>query len=367
MEAASPPREHLDHLDGLRALLALYVVQRHIELAIWQVWERDSRHSLLYFFRSAHFAVDVFIVVSGFCLFLPVVRNALVLRGGASTFFKRRALRILPPYYASFVISMLALAIVGETSQFTGKNAPTIWHHLLLVHDALSPLLVNRALWSIAVEVHIYLLFPLLVLTWRKWGALATFAWGAPLAAVLAYLVNRTRYSDTSPHYLVLFMFGMVGALVHASPRWQWLRAKAPWAVIGTAIILASFIVRNLRFLPIVPIDVLVGIGGTCLVIGGSVPGLCARLLTWRPLVFVGRFSYSLYLVHLPVLGVVLWLAQPLHLGAIEGARKLLVIVVLAAIAVAASYVFYLVAERPFVSGARRRPEEPVRVGQTTA
>src|SRR6185436_20177965 len=120
--------------------------------------------------------VDVFIVISGFCLFLPVVKAGVELRHGALSFFKRRAFRILPPYYASFGASMLALWLVGQSAQFTGKNAPTVWHHLLLVHDALSPFAVNSALWSIAVEFHIYLLFPLLVIGWRRFGPAATIA-----------------------------------------------------------------------------------------------------------------------------------------------------------------------------------------------
>src|SRR5438067_7057279 len=110
-----PSFPHLDFLDGLRALAAIYVLLHHAWLQIWE-WHLPGPFTRrltgwLYF---GHFGVVVFIVLSGFCLMLPVVRGDGTLRGGAKTFFQRRALRILPPYYVAIGLSLvLIVTLIG--------------------------------------------------------------------------------------------------------------------------------------------------------------------------------------------------------------------------------------------------------------
>lgn len=88
---ASETRFHLAHLDGLRALAALYVMLDHAALEVWPglLSHRVGGPSgvALQCFTYAHFAVSVFIVLSGFCLMLPIIKNRGLLRGGAINFF----------------------------------------------------------------------------------------------------------------------------------------------------------------------------------------------------------------------------------------------------------------------------------------
>lgn len=106
----------------------------------------------------AHLAVSVFIVVSGFCLMLPVLRAGGQLRGGAWTFLTRGALRILPPYYAAVGLTLLLIWRVFPAhsgSDFDGGlpvTAPVVGWHLLLLQDMLAPYKISGVLWSIAVE-----------------------------------------------------------------------------------------------------------------------------------------------------------------------------------------------------------------------
>jgi peptidoglycan/LPS O-acetylase OafA/YrhL len=350
-------QRHLDYIDGLRALLALYVVQRHVEVGLWGVTEKGTRETFTFLslFRSAHFAVDIFIVISGFCLALPAVRHGFTLRGGAATFYKRRALRILPPYYAALGLSMLAMAIVGRADEFTGARAPTIWHHLLLVHDVLSPLAINSALWSIAVEVHIYILFPVLVWSFRRWGAARTFAWGTAVSLGLWALAVRTRHTTASPHYLVLFMFGMLVAAPPASTSWDAARRKVPWTPLALALIFVGLLMRR-RGIDILPIDLIVGLGGAFLLVGGAGPGPLSRILSLKPLAFAGRFSYSLYLIHPPVLDLLTRVTRPLHLADVWGVRRLPVMFAFVLASTLVAYVFYLLVERPAVRMAQLSP-----------
>ena len=351
------PQEHLDYLDGLRALLALYVVQRHAEVFFWRVTESHATKGLSAWtvLRYAHFAVDLFIVISGFCLFLPVLRAAGELRGGPSRFFSRRALRILPPYYAALGASIVALWIMGQTRQFTGVNFATVWHHLLLVHDALSPFALNSALWSVAVECHIYLLFPLLVLSWKRTGPTATFAWASLLAGGLyVLLLKHPSYRVITPQYLILFMLGMLGAAIYASPHWEQTK-KLPWGVFAAVLIPGMMAVHHFAPPRLVDTylgveDVIVGLGAMSLLLAGARPGLAARALSVKPLVFVGKFSYSIYLIHIPILEVLArFTARRFDVSSTSGVVKLLGMGALVAVATAGAYGFYLAFERPVV------------------
>ncbi|NJM58848.1 MAG: acyltransferase [Synechococcales cyanobacterium RU_4_20] len=99
-------RLRLHYLDGLRGIAALYVVFSH-------VWEMQPTElpslwmSLSKIFQYGSFSVSVFIVLSGYCLMLPVSRSqAGSLSIKFSDFIQRRARRILPPYYAALVLSI---------------------------------------------------------------------------------------------------------------------------------------------------------------------------------------------------------------------------------------------------------------------
>ncbi|HEX6799049.1 MAG TPA: acyltransferase family protein, partial [Ktedonobacterales bacterium] len=92
---------HLGYVDGARGIAAVYVALHHC----WQIVWSETPHplpflwSLLDWLAYGSFAVSAFIAISGFSLMLPVARGDGRLPGGAWTFFKRRARRILPPYY----------------------------------------------------------------------------------------------------------------------------------------------------------------------------------------------------------------------------------------------------------------------------
>src|SRR6187549_3444077 len=103
----------LEYLDGLRALAALYVVLFHAGDCFL-----DAERPLHGFARNlqralsfGHDAVAVFIVLSGYCLMLPVARNGGVLVRGLPDYIARRAWRILPPYFAALLGTLLVIAL----------------------------------------------------------------------------------------------------------------------------------------------------------------------------------------------------------------------------------------------------------------
>jgi len=120
-------------------------------------------------FFYGHFAVNFFIVLSGFCLTIPLVKhNNFNLKGGAIVFYRKRIKRIVIPYYIALAFSMiLIMGVIGvQTGRHwdvslpvTGKDIIT---HLLLIQDVFSDTMfkINHALWTISVEFRIYLFFP---------------------------------------------------------------------------------------------------------------------------------------------------------------------------------------------------------------
>ena len=84
---------------------------------------------------------------------------------------------------------------------------------------------------------------------------------------------------------------------------------------------------------------------------------LILKLLNWPRLVFLGTFSYSIYLFHSPLLGLINLLTLDLPLAA--NLRLALMLGVAVPLTVLASYGFYLLVERHFLSGHQRKPRVP--------
>ena len=115
-----PGRVRLAFLDGLRGLSALYVTVFHIGLPAGLP---PPLIFALGWSRFGHSVVGIFIVLSGYSLMLPVARSKNgQFRGGVWNYLKRRAFRILPPYYAALALSIAALLLahargIGELAQ----------------------------------------------------------------------------------------------------------------------------------------------------------------------------------------------------------------------------------------------------------
>ena len=130
-----------------------------------------------------HLAVDVFIVLSGYCLMLPVAASAdLKLRGGLIGYIKRRAWRIVPPYYAALCVALIIALTNGAYHMFSPGDVAA---HLLLIHNLNPDWLysINAPMWSIAVEWQIYFVFgasllPVLAPDGQRRGAAGRLCFG---------------------------------------------------------------------------------------------------------------------------------------------------------------------------------------------
>jgi peptidoglycan/LPS O-acetylase OafA/YrhL len=363
--------QRLDFLDGLRALAALWVVHAHIVTTVWNSNVPPPQGGWLFYLDwipSAHFAVTVFIVLSGFCLMMPVIRAGGRLSGGTVGFLRRRAFRILPPYFLTLLISLALIHIC--LNQKTG----TVWDcaipvtgggllaHVFLVHNVtVHTSQVNYPLWSIAVESQIYLLFPLLLISWRKIGPLKTLAITLVVTYPLVYIFRHSPLSGFTFHYLAAFGLGMLAAAVayESNPRWQWMRRWRRQLGLFAALIVCIGILMcgrlgrydvN-RYSAYLDFPAAVATALLLIMLATSSDGRVARFLEMRWLVRIGQFSFTVYLIHsLPL--QLLWqeIVQPL--AAPVWANYLLLTGPGLALIVLISHLVFLAIERPFT----RRP-----------
>jgi peptidoglycan/LPS O-acetylase OafA/YrhL len=397
VEQGSPRQQvRLGYIDGLRALAALYVVISHMWLAVWPVledkwptgWELYLTGWMLY----SHFAVTIFITISGFCLMIPVVRAGSMLRGGTIRFMLRRALRILLPFYCAMGLALLLIKLfIGHQTGTDWDGAVlTDWNTSLPIYNSalLSNILqlqdvfqrgkINYAFWSIAVEWRIYFLFPVLVMVNRRIGSVALAAIGVvcPWAyfVMLQPLVLRAvpglmavapgveyGFLGLAPVYIGCFCLGMLGSLIAFTPeRWgSAVRNRLPWTaaalvlgVAGSALCWKQGGYQGWTQTILGVQDMIIGAAGACLLVACARPNAdrVRSVLAWRPLIFVGTFSFSLYLIHAPLIQMIWqYLLAPLHLGHLAALIALLVVGT--PLIIAAAYVFHLLIERPCAVG----------------
>lgn len=359
MAAGSPARTYYAHVEGLRGVAALYVFLYHL----WQTAVLAPAAALVAlrgatgFLQYGHFAVVAFIVISGYCLGLPVAAHPerpFIPRA----FAFRRARRLMPAYVAALAISVVLVYIAAAQS---GHHIPA-WHialgvivHLALIHNLFGVFAeyINGPMWSIALECQIYVVFALLLVpVWRRAGVFAQLGLAVAIGLAPHFLLHGFL-DGTEPWLLGLFGMGVVAAQLSTRAMnltpWRWLSVAGAVAAV-VAIVTHGEGTRDGAYWGA---DLIVGAAVAVFFVASSglrAP-LLAQALSLRPIVLLGAFSYSLYLLHGPFVelagAVVRRAGEGANLGAIVyGALIPLVI--------AFAYGFYRVFERPFLSPALR-------------
>jgi peptidoglycan/LPS O-acetylase OafA/YrhL len=307
-------------LDGLRGLAVLLVVLRHAvhndvfgEAAVLP-WP------LQHVAWNGWIGVDLFFVLSGFLISLPFFRSSVP--GAADRprwreYLLRRSLRILPAYWVVLLVTALGLVPL-----FTVDPANLPWrvaYHLVMLQDYLGHQIVP-VFWSLGVEEKFYLLTPLVVPAIarlrsprRQVLAIAGIAAIAPALRLLTWIAAGppadypTQFAlFRSPFHACidgLAWGGLLAWLHTALPGWAAV-ARARWATrAGCALLLGALLSPELpRTLPTVVLWPLAVGAVMFLLVAGAVEGAPAGAWSWPPARWLGRVSYSVYLVHYPAI-----------------------------------------------------------------
>jgi peptidoglycan/LPS O-acetylase OafA/YrhL len=369
---SSRPMPRLHFIDGLRGLAMLMVLLYHCWLfgGQWHVSLPFGAHSvnLASVLGFGHVGVNLFLVLSGFCLYWPFVKGGARREPTLWEFAKKRCRRILPPYYVALIIFGIPLfvqALRHHSSVDLGFAVTWFCLHVLMIHN-LRPdyvMSVNGSLWSLALEFQLYILFPVIVEAFRRFPARVVLLTVMVLSAAYRFFLVRENYLIDDGYAYVLaysllgrcfeFVLGMFTAMLVA--RWHE-EGKSP---LRPSDYLLPLIITPLAILDgkhghfQALTDIMWGLVFAALLLMASRPHTAAhRLLSSRALVSLGIFSYSVYLIHLPL---VIYLGQYAYDHFSNTVLVLFQLFLVVPSMLGLGYVFHLLFEKPFMTPSKPR------------
>ena len=329
-------------IDGLRAIAVVSVILFHMGLP----W-----------IPGGFVGVDVFFVISGYLITRIITTEIDQNRFSILRFYERRTRRILPALFMMMAITTLLASAVMVPSTFRVFGASLVAAALSVsnaffwftggyfaVASSSRPLLHT---WSLGVEEQFYVIVPILLILVRRYTRLSWLAIILPIAlASFLFAVFQVRFAPRAAFFLPFSRFWelMLGSLlaIGAVPLLarQRLNEVLGWSGLGL-IMTANLFIDEASLFP--GETALLPCLGAALVIHAGSAGSTSlvRLLSLRPIVFVGLISYSLYLWHWPLIVLLqsFVLQRDLHLHEM---LALMVVIVLVSI------LSWRFVERPF-------------------
>ncbi|MDB6139421.1 MAG: rane protein of unknown function [Verrucomicrobiaceae bacterium] len=354
MTAASAPTSRLATLETLRGMASVAVVFHHIaQQRQGTALASHAAGPLLLWLGG--WGVTVFFVLSGFCIHGSVLKTE---HGGRlepdwQHYFIRRARRILPGYLFAIALS-IALGCLGDSNLITRARWADLWAHLTFTSGFSqdTALRINSVLWTVVVEVHFYLAYPLFIWCRNRMGIVRLTA----MLVVLSFCIKlggRLWLEDagrwTWHHsFLNLWWIWSLGALL-AERHASWLTRQTGSPALNHPMMAVTALVFSLAF------GCLDGKGNPMLaqvmetyglpLLAAVVVAAFVRsplaVLRARTATGLGEVSYSMYLLH----PVALWLV----VQGLPAAPPVIAVSVMLALAWLLAQAGYRIIERPFL------------------
>nr|WP_272928698.1 acyltransferase family protein [Leucobacter luti] len=326
-------REFRPDIQGLRAIAVLLVVLYHAHLP---------------FLDGGFVGVDVFFVISGYLITKHILQGLTSSKFRFAEFYSRRVRRILPASLAVLCLSLAAAWLVAPPLEFARIARDAAWTALYIPNmlfaregtnylSASEPSLFQHY-WSLGIEEQFYLLWPLLI-----WGIflvarrnVRVLTWSLAIVAAASFIgsVLLTPVNQPWAFFLLptraweLAVGGLVALLPAMSHRSFTPGRRNAFGALGLAVLFGSAFAFD-GSLPYPSFWAAVPVLATAVVIAlGPYDGVLARLLGNRYAAWVGKISYSVYLVHWPLLVLpqiaLSWMVPlPLWLSLLLGALSL--------------------------------------------
>ena len=314
--------KYLPSIDSLRALAVLAVIIYHVDVN---------------YLPGGFLGVDLFFVLSGYLISSLIIKE--YRKTGSLNlynFYIRRARRLLPAVYFMITVGLVVMVLFNEVllrkshldAIFGYIYSSNWWYifHKLDYFDSFGAQSPFKHLWSLAIEEQFYMIFPLLFLlvnrkkkskdgTYKLNKNFLYVVLGLILVSLIAHILlfdinNISRiYFGTDTRAFSLLV-GVVGAILYPMERLH-ARVTPQENMIYSVVSLVSIATLITVMIYTSEYNTLLYRGGFLLVAilgliviisSGKQHTLMSRLLSFKPVVFIGKISYSLYLWHFPVL-----------------------------------------------------------------
>ena len=259
--------------------------------------------------------VDLMLLLSGFLLMLGYLSGR---SRDLRDFYVSRAARILPSYLLCIAVMLFAVALPGKLYGTQRHLWTDLLSHLTFTHnlfpESYTYTKLNGALWTLAVEVQFYLIFPFLARAFCKDAARCYWAMVALAACsriAIALLVSDSAiYVNRLPAMLDVYANGMLAACIYRRLSERPQRAAGVWLSTALAVASAALIYlilgrqlgrqggENVRLGQMLWRFPLSALGGVFLVCASRSIRLLRALLSNRPVRFLSGLSFNFYIWH---------------------------------------------------------------------
>lgn len=333
---------YIPQLDGLRFVAIIAVLLFHANERISSI--SQSKPFIYYIFETGWFGVELFFGISAYILCKQLQQNKTT---SYLSYLNRRVNRIEPPFFIAIAIQTILLLLFSSTHG-TKELLNSSLHVLTYITNFTGNNLINKASWSLEIEIQFYLILPLILLIInrlvpKKLQVFTLLAIGSlPLIVVSQHLSLYT--------VLPYFSAGMIAALLEKKDTGSHKLKYAGW--INSLLIILLFATASSYFINMIPTWLLVLLRVALMV------ALFYSLLVrqWGVFPFsigwiskIGGMCYSIYLYHLPVMGAlgsIILTKYALNYG--------LSIALLVLSSLIVSIPLYILFERPFMRSAKK-------------
>ena len=314
--------KYLPSIDSLRALAVLAVIIYHVDVN---------------YLPGGFLGVDLFFVLSGYLISSLIIKE--YRKTGSLNlynFYIRRARRLLPAVYFMITVGLVVMVLFNEVllrkshldAIFGYIYSSNWWYifHKLDYFDSFGAQSPFKHLWSLAIEEQFYMIFPLLFLlvngkkkskggTYKLNKNFLYVVLGLILVSLIAYILlfdinNISRiYFGTDTRAFSLLV-GVVGAILYpmerlhskVTPQQNMIYSVVSLVSIATLITVMIYTSEYNTWLYRGGFLLVAILGLIVIISSGKQHTLMSKLLSFKPIVFIGKISYSLYLWHFPIL-----------------------------------------------------------------
>lgn len=297
----APPR--LAFIDALKAIASQLIVLHHLAFygPMSDVANELAPGLISWLSQDARIAVQVFLVIGGFLAAKALAPAGKLVASAPLALLKKRYLKLVTPYLAAVLLSIVCAAIARNLIDHESiPNPPTAWQmlaHIALLQSILDVDSLSAGVWYIAIDFQLFTL--LLATLWlaRSAQGVATQRLGILLVSALALASLLYFNRDSSWDNWALYFFGAyaLGTLTY----WIGETKQRTFGLPLMAIVVAAVLLVDFRSRIAVALLTALALG---VARGG---GFMESWPKGRVLAYLGKISYSVFLVHFPVVLVI--------------------------------------------------------------